>query len=90
MLVPYFGTELAVPEEGELRESNPFYDAGAKISYTVKLNGAKLQLFAGMKNIFNSYQNDFDYGIERDPGYMYGPMQPRTIYFGLRFGNLIQ
>ncbi len=90
MLVPYFGTELTVPEEGELRESNPFYDAGAKISYTVKLNGAKLQLFAGMKNIFNSYQNDFDYGIERDPGYMYGPMQPRTIYFGLRFGNLIQ
>jgi outer membrane receptor for ferrienterochelin and colicins len=90
MLVPYFGTELAVPEDGELRESNPFYDAGAKISYTVKLNGAKLQLFAGMKNIFNSYQNDFDYGIERDPGYMYGPMQPRTIYFGLRFGNLIQ
>ncbi|HDQ16291.1 MAG TPA: TonB-dependent receptor, partial [Bacteroidetes bacterium] len=89
MLVPYFGTELAVPEEGELRESKPFYDAGVKISYTVRLNGAKLQLFAGLKNIFNSYQNDFDFGIERDPGYIYGPMQPRTIYFGLRFGNLL-
>ncbi len=89
MLVPYFGTALAVPEDGELRETNPFFDAGAKLSYTVKLNGAKLQLFAGMKNIFNSYQNDFDYGIERDPGYMYGPMLPRMLYFGLRFGNLL-
>jgi outer membrane receptor for ferrienterochelin and colicins len=72
MLVPYFGTELAALEEGELRETNHFFDAGAKISYTFKLNGAKLQLFAGMKNIFNSYQRDFDFGIDRDPGYMYG------------------
>ncbi len=39
------------------------------------------------KNIFNSYQSDFDMGINRDPGYIYGPGSPRTIYFGLKLGS---
>jgi outer membrane receptor for ferrienterochelin and colicins len=41
-----------------------------------------------MKNILDSYQNDFDKGINRDAGYIYGPMQPRTVYLGLNlFSN---
>jgi outer membrane receptor for ferrienterochelin and colicins len=51
------------------------------------LNGASIQIYAGVKNILNSYQDDFDRGIDRDPGYVYGPMLPRTIYVGLRIGN---
>jgi outer membrane receptor for ferrienterochelin and colicins len=51
------------------------------------LNGAKLRVFAGVKNIFNAYQDDFDYGIDRDPGYVYGPVEPRTFYVGLKIGN---
>jgi outer membrane receptor for ferrienterochelin and colicins len=86
MLVPYFGP-LAQSEEGELHPSSPFFDAGAKISYTMKLNGASLEWSAGIKNMFNSYQRDFDYGIDRDPAYMYGPVSPRMIYLGIRIGN---
>jgi len=89
MLIPYFGPgshDLAV---GELRESNPFFDMGIKLRYNFQINGTTLQLFSGMKNIFNSYQDDFDRGIDRDPGYVYGPLQPRTIYFGLKLGNNI-
>ncbi len=89
MLVPYFGTETD-PESGELRESTDFMDLGAKIKYTRKLNGASLQFFAGVKNILNAYQSDFDTGIDRDPAYMYGPVLPRTVYFGVRFGNLLK
>lgn len=89
MLVPYFGTEIPNPDDGELRESNTFFDLGIKVRYNIKLNGATLQLFAGAKNIFNSYQNDFDSGIDRDPGYIYGPINPRTIYFGLKVGNFL-
>lgn len=89
MLVPYFGPTIAEPEDGELRETNSFYDIGAKLSYQYRLNGASMQLFVGIKNMFNSYQNDFDSGIDRDPGYMYGPSLPRTIYFGLKIGNLL-
>ena len=86
MLVPYFGTENPA---GELRESDSFYDLGAKLSYTFKLNGAGMQVFVGMKNIFNSYQDDFDVTINRDPGYLYGPSLPRTVYFGFKIGNLL-
>jgi len=89
MLVPYFGPAQADPETGELRTSGNFFDWGVKLSYTVPLNGASVQLSAGIKNLLNSYQNDFDRGIDRDPGYMYGPIFPRTIYFGVSFGNML-
>ncbi|SHF38353.1 outer membrane receptor for ferrienterochelin and colicins [Mariniphaga anaerophila] len=90
MLVPYFGPALEEPEEGELRESQAFFDAGLKVSYSIKITDyIKMELNAGMKNIFNSYQNDFDLGADRDPAYIYGPTSPRTIYFGLRFGSLL-
>ncbi|MDD2386234.1 MAG: TonB-dependent receptor [Bacteroidales bacterium] len=89
MLVPYFGTTLLNPEIGELRVSETFFDLGFKAQYNIKLNGAKLQIFAGIKNIFNSYQKDFDSGIDRDPAYIYGPMSPRTVYFGIKIGNML-
>ncbi|MEA3494846.1 MAG: TonB-dependent receptor [Bacteroidota bacterium] len=90
MLVPYFGTQIPNPDKGELRETKSFFDLGMKIKYKVKLNGASIQFFAGIKNIFNSYQNDFDIGIDRDPGYIYGPLNPRTIYAGIKIGNFIK
>jgi outer membrane receptor for ferrienterochelin and colicins len=86
MLLPYFGPD-ADPDTGELRESDRFFDLGSKVHYNIKINGATLQLFTGIKNIFNSYQEDFDMGINRDPAYVYGPVSPRTIYFGIRLGN---
>lgn len=92
MLVPYHGTGLPegdIRDAGELRESDSFFDMGAKLSYQFKLNGASMQIFTGMKNIFNSYQSDFDSGIDRDPGYLYGPSLPRTVYFGIKIGNLL-
>ncbi|MBC34435.1 MAG: TonB-dependent receptor [Bacteroidetes bacterium] len=89
MLVPYFGLSLADPEVGELRSSKKFFDFGLKLQYSIKLNGASLQFYTGVKNIFNSYQNDFDHGIDRDPGYIYGPLQPRTINFGIKVGNML-
>ena len=89
MLVPYFGTTLLNPEIGELRVSETFFDLGFKAQYNIKLNGAKLQIFAGIKNIFNSYQKDFDTGIDRDPAYIYGPISPRTVYFGIKIGNML-
>ena len=88
MLVPYFGPD-ADPDIGELHSTNDFFDLGIKLSYTMKLNGASLQWSAGIKNILNAYQSDFDTGIDRDPAYMYGPVLPRTVYFELKFGNLL-
>lgn len=90
MMVPYFGPTLPNPEEGELRESETFFDLGMKLQYNMQLSGMDLQLFGGMKNVFASYQKDFDTGMDRDPAYMYGPNQPRAIYFGVKLGNLLR
>jgi len=90
MLVPYFGPDLTDPTDGELRTSPAFFDMGMKIQYRIRLNGASLQIFAGLKNLINSYQDDFDTGIDRDPGYVYGPATPRIVYAGLVFGNLFK
>ncbi|MFW6309508.1 MAG: TonB-dependent receptor [Prolixibacteraceae bacterium] len=90
MLVPYFGPRAENTAEGQLNETNPFFDAGIKITYDLKLTDAvKLQFNGGVKNLFNSYQSDFDTGINRDPAYIYGPLNPRTIYFGLQLGNIL-
>ncbi|UOB16157.1 TonB-dependent receptor [Abyssalbus ytuae] len=88
MLVPYFGVDAADTEEGELRKSDSFLDLGTKISYRFKINDSNLELSTGIKNIFNSYQDDFDTGINRDPAYIYGPLNPRTIYAGIKLSNL--
>lgn len=40
----------------------------------------------GIRNIFNSYQNDFDVSEFRDPAYIYGPSLPRTVTFSIKFG----
>lgn len=90
MLIPYFGPQLDDPEEGELRQSDPFLDLGLRVSHNFRFNGNTFQVYAGMRNILNSYQKDFDTGIDRDPGYVYGPIFPRTILFGVRLGNFIR
>lgn len=89
MLVPYFGPRLADPEKGQLNTSTSFWDAGLKIRYNFSVKGTEIEIYSGMKNIFNAYQKDLDIGKDRDPAYIYGPALPRTIYFGLKLGNLL-
>jgi len=82
MLVQHFAGYIDKDTEKSTRD---FYDMGIKFSYNFKLDGnATLQLNAGVKNIFNSYQDDFDKGVDRDAGYIYGPSLPRTPEFGVK------
>lgn len=83
MLVQHYGAEI---EEDEEVETPQFFDLAIKSSYEFKLGSStKLQINAGVQNIFNSFQKDFDTGITRDAGYVYGPSSPRTFYAGLKF-----
>ncbi len=62
-----------------------FFDMNFKASYEFKLyNNIKLQLNAGVQNLFNAFQNDFDQGPDRDSGYIYGPASPRAFYLGVK------
>lgn len=73
-------------EQDRIEKTPQFFDANCKLSYTFKLRGTTdLQLNAGVENIFNSYQKDFDQGPDRDSGYMYGPLAPRSWFVGLKF-----
>ncbi|MBR5103778.1 MAG: TonB-dependent receptor [Bacteroidales bacterium] len=62
-----------------------FLDMGLKGSYDFKIyKSFSMQVNAGIQNIFNSFQKDFDSGADRDSGYMYGPTLPRTFFFGIK------
>jgi len=79
------------PDEsiGVNSKSSPFTELGLKSSYTFNLKkiGADMQVFGGVKNIFDEYQTDFDSGKNRDSNYVYGPGMPRTFFIGLKIGT---
>jgi outer membrane receptor for ferrienterochelin and colicins len=66
-------------------KTSPFLDMGFKAAYDFRIyNSFNFQLNAGIQNIFNSFQKDFDSGADRDSGYMYGPTLPRCFYLGIK------
>lgn len=70
-----------------LEETPTFFENNIKIAYTINTKeDFKIQLFGGVQNVFNSYQSDFDLGADRDAGYVYGPLRPRTVFMGVKFG----
>ncbi|NDV82980.1 TonB-dependent receptor [Bacteroides sp. 51] len=77
-LAGYIPNDIAV-------KTPKFFDMGLKIAYDIKVyKSTTLQLHAGVQNIFDAYQDDFDKGKNRDAGYIYGPALPRTYYAGLK------
>lgn len=82
---PMYVQHLAgvIPED-RIERTKKFYDLGTKISYDIPIQSTTLQLNAGVDNIFNSYQNDFDKGKDRDSNYIYGPAKPRSYFAGVK------
>lgn len=73
----------------EYKTSDSFTDFSIRTSYDfdLKKTKSKLQIYGGIKNLFNAYQNDFDSGKNRDSNYIYGTSAPRTFFVGVRIGN---
>lgn len=68
-----------------LERTPAFFEWNTKATYELSLSeGFHLELSAGVQNILNSFQTDFDAGAERDAGYVYGPVRPRTVFFGAK------
>jgi outer membrane receptor for ferrienterochelin and colicins len=64
-----------------------FFDLGMKLSYHFHLSKTtELELNAGLKNIFDSFQKDLDAGQMKDAAYVYGPSFPRMVFFGIKIG----
>lgn len=72
-------------EQDRAEHTRPFFDLGVKFSYDFSIyKQIHMKLYAGLQNIFNAYQKDFDQGPNRDSGYVYGPSLPRTWMAGIK------
>lgn len=89
MLIAHFA---GAPEQtvNEYKTTPSFHEFNWRTSYRFDIDniGAGLEVFGGIKNIFNAYQDDFDTGKNRDSNYVYGPGMPRTFFIGLRILSL--
>ena len=62
-----------------------FFDLTLKASFTIPLGvRTSFDVSAGVQNLFNSFQRDFDSGPSRDASYIYGPTLPRTLFVGAK------
>ena len=86
MLVQHNAYTVGDVEFGDSEVTTPsFWDFGFKLGYTFRLSDIiKLEVNAGVKNIFDDYQRDLDVGAGRDSAYIYGPSLPRTYFVGVK------
>jgi outer membrane receptor for ferrienterochelin and colicins len=73
----------------EFLNTPTFSEVNSKIGYTIpsKKYDMNFEIYGGLKNMLNRYQNDFDIGKNRDSNYVYGPAFPRTVFFGLKISS---
>lgn len=86
MKVPHFA---GAPNQtiDEIISTSAFSELSSKVSYSLKrkkINTAYIELYGGVKNILNAYQNVFDIGKNRDSNFVFGPAMPRTIFVGIK------
>ena len=91
MLIAHYGlpSDAGTPDTDILFESPDFLETNLKLSYifNVQRLDSSVELFGGVGNIFDQYQNDFDSGKNRDSNYVYGPAKPRNFFIGLKIFN---
>ncbi len=82
----YTGSMLVMNEAEEfVKSSQDFFDMGIKFAYNFPISPLfNAEISLGMKNIFDAYQDDLGIRYDRDPGYIYGPTLPRTVFFGVK------
>tara|TARA_B110000305_G_scaffold6710_1_gene6664 strand:- start:773 stop:3136 length:2364 start_codon:yes stop_codon:yes gene_type:complete len=88
MLVPHF-SGAPNQSDNEIINADSFSNVSVKFTYSmeIKKSKIKLDLYSGIKNIFNDYQDSFDVGKNRDSNFIYGPAQPRTFFVGIKISS---
>ncbi len=77
------GTDGLVNKYDQLKETPAFLELNAQVSFEISHEN-NVKIFTGIQNILNSFQDDFDKGIGRDAGYIYGPTRPITVFCGIK------
>ncbi len=88
LLAKFSPDEEILPNE--YRNSPSFFEMNARASYTFEMPSidSGIELYAGVKNLTNRFQSDFDNYRNRDSNYVYGPALPRTVYIGIKMKSL--
>ena len=76
--------------EDEYFTSEVFNVIALKATYIQKLKkvGIRLEYSICVKNLTNAYQHNFDTLKNRDSNFIYGPVTPRTLWFGFKLGAI--
>jgi outer membrane receptor for ferrienterochelin and colicins len=90
MDIVHFAGENTGQTIDEYFRSPSFTELSFRVGHTfdMKKIGTGLEVFGGIKNVTNSYQDDFDIGKNRDSNFVYGPGAPRSIFVGLIINSL--
>jgi outer membrane receptor for ferrienterochelin and colicins len=66
-----------------------FSELNSKIAYNFHVHKfeTNFEVYGGVKNMANNFQNDFDKGKNRDSNYVYGPSMPLTYFIGLKISS---
>lgn len=86
MLVPHFGGAPELTQD-ELLQTRSFWDLGLKVERSIHLHRSEqtIRIGAGIQNVLDSYQSDFDTTKFRDSNFIYGPPRPRTFFVDLKW-----
>jgi outer membrane receptor for ferrienterochelin and colicins len=85
MILPHFA---GAPNQliDEIVTTPSFSDVSIKLGYQFPIfSDTTLEIYSGIKNVFNSYQETFDIGKNRDSNFVFGPAQPKTFFVGLKW-----
>jgi outer membrane receptor for ferrienterochelin and colicins len=72
-----------IPED-RLETSPSFFTVDLALTREFIVKDSEVTLTAGVKNLFDDYQDDLDSGPNRDSGYVYGPRYPRMFHLGCK------
>lgn len=90
MLLVHVAGEGTGQNADEYFKTKSFTDLGLRAGHTFSLPKMKsgIEVFGGLKNIFDAYQKNFDTGKNRDSNFIYGPSLPRTFFLGIRLKSI--
>ena len=90
MDIAHFAGENTGQTVDEYFRTPSFTELSFRVARKFELDniGTGLELYGGIKNVTNSYQDDFDTGKNRDSNFVYGPGLPRSFFVGLTINSL--
>lgn len=86
MLVPHFAGAPEIAQD-ELLQTKSFWDVGFRAEKSIHFHRSEqtIRIGAGIQNLLDSYQSDFDTTKFRDSNFIYGPPRPRTFFVDLKW-----